>query len=248
MRKHKLLEMKGLDNKSRVVAVVPAREGSKRLPDKNILDFDGKPLIAHTIEAACESSQVSKVIVSTDSKKIADIAKTYGADVPFLRPSELASDTASFDDMLLHALEALNARDLYDIVIVLQPTSPLRTTKDIDNAICMINERQAEGVVSVCECEHHPKWSGVLPPDSNMANFIDSEYLKRSQDLAKYYRLNGAVYCFNVEYVMRNGGVRYTEGVIAYEMGKAASIDIDEQFDFDLALLIKKHLSSVNNS
>lgn len=248
MRKRVLSEMKGLDNKLRVVAIIPARKGSKRLPDKNILDFDGKPLIAHTIEAATASTHVNKVIVSTDSKKIADIAKTYGAEVPFLRPSELATDTASFDDMLLHALEVLNAKDLYDIVVVLQPTSPLRTTKDINSAISMIIEKQAEGVVSVCECEHHPKWSGSLPLDKSMASFVDSENLKRSQDLGKYYRLNGALYCFTIENIFRNNGVRYTEGVFAYEMDKATSIDIDEQFDFDVALLIKKHLSSVNNN
>ena len=173
------------------LVIIPARGGSKRLPRKNLLDLCGKPLIAWSIEAALKSKYISKVIVSSDDEEILNIAKEYKADF-IKRPDELASDTATTFDALKHTLENV---EKYDYVVLLQPTSPLRTEKHIDEAIELLKEKNADAIISVCEMEHSPLWSNTLDEDLNMSNFLRDEVLnKRSQDLPKYYRLNGAIY------------------------------------------------------
>lgn len=220
----------------RVLAIIPARGGSKGLPGKNILPLAGKPVIAWTIEAARQSRFVDRVIVSTDSLEIAAVAEQHGAEVPFLRPAELAGDQAKSFDVLLHAIDWQQQLDLgYDLVICLQPTSPLRNGEDIDHAIELYRTRAADAVVSVCETDHHPWWSNILPENGNMADFLRPEALNSNrQELPAFYRLNGAIYLASPDYLKANGSF-YGDGTFAYEMPKRRSIDIDDAFDLQLA-------------
>lgn len=220
-------------NGKRVLAFIPARGGSKRLPRKNVLPLAGKPLIGWSIDAAKESQYIDQLFVSTDDQEIADIASLHGVHIPELRPVEMASDTAKGEDALFYTLEHF-AKDA-DIVVLLQPTSPLRTTHHIDEALDLFIKKDAFSVVSVTPCEHPPLWSNTLPSDCSMGNFIQSEALKRSQDLGEYYRLNGAVYIFNVSKLQDMGEVCYTSESYAYIMDNYVSIDIDNKIDFELA-------------
>ena len=223
-----LKNIKMLRNK-KILAVITARAGSKRLPNKSILPLAGKPLIAWTIDEAKKSRYVDKLIVSTDSNKIAEISKKYGAEVPFLRPAELANDKANSISVLKHSIEFFNKE--YDYILLLQPTSPLRTVRDIDNAIEMLNN-DTKAVVSVCETEHSPLWSNTLPEDLSMANFIRPEIRnKRSQDLPKYYRLNGAIYIAEIDYFYQNNGF-IGNNTKAFIMSQQKSVDIDTELDF----------------
>lgn len=214
------------------LAIIPARGGSKRLPRKNVLDLCGKPLIAWSIEATLKSKYISKIIVSSDDEEILNIAKEYKADF-IKRPDELASDTATTFDALKHTLENVKK---YDYVVLLQPTSPLRTEKHIDEAIELLEEKNADAIISVCEMEHSPLWSNILDEDLDMSNFLSDEVLnKRSQDLPKYYRLNGAIYICKIDKFLQNRGFFLKDNVIAYIMDKKDSVDIDDKIDFKLA-------------
>ena len=223
-----------IDGKS-VVALIPARAGSKRLPGKNIRDLAGKPLIAWTIEAAKACKYIDRVVVSTDDQKVAEIAERYGAEIPFLRPAELASDTASTNDVILHFIKQLND-DRDSILVLLQPTSPLRRGLEIDAAMNMLVEKGASGVVSVCECEHNPIWSGMIDGCGSMLDFNKEEFVGvRSQDLPSYHRINGAIYIYSMKSIVDNEGIFYSKDVYAYEMTREMSVDIDTRFDFDCA-------------
>jgi N-acylneuraminate cytidylyltransferase/CMP-N,N'-diacetyllegionaminic acid synthase len=230
----------------RIVALIPARGGSKGLPRKNVLPLNGKPLIAWTIEQAKASVHIDRVIVSTDDEEIASVARAHGADVPFLRPKELASDTAKAMDVILHALSWLEEnRDRYDVFVLLQPTSPLRTTEDIDNALTLLFSKDARAIVSVCETEHHPYWSNVLPADGSLDGFLRPDIMnKNRQELPTFYRLNGAInaaYCDH----LRTGKTFFGKGAYAFVMPGERSVDIDTRIDFQLAeLLIGKKPSS----
>ncbi len=217
----------------RVLALIPARGGSKRLPRKNILPLAGIPLIAWTIDAALKSKYVDRVVVSTDDEEIMCVSKQFGAAVPFVRPVELASDTATSTDVVLHALKFF--KNEFDVVVLLQPSSPLREEGDIDRAIEQFVCQDANGIVSVSECEHTPLWANTLPADGSMSSFITKDALKRSQDLETFYRLNGAIYCYKTDYFMANKGGSYADGVYAYIMGKEKSVDIDDITDFKFA-------------
>ncbi|WP_051117228.1 cytidylyltransferase domain-containing protein, partial [Vibrio campbellii] len=180
----------------KVLAFIPARGGSKRLPRKNILPIAGKPLIGWSIDAAKGSEYIDDTFISTDDQEIADVAAGLGIPAPELRPEHLASDTASTANVLTYTLEKFGTG--FDIVILLQPTSPLRTSQHIDQALELFIEKQAFSVVSVTPCEHPPLWSNILPDNGSMENFIRPEALKRSQDLGSFYRFNGAIYIFDV--------------------------------------------------
>ncbi len=222
-------------NNKKILAVITARAGSKRLPNKNILDLAGKPLIAWTIDEAKKSKYIDKLIVSTDSEEIRRISEQYGAKVPFLRPEELSNDTADSISVIKHAINFFNKE--YDYVLLLQPTSPLRTVEDIDVPIEMLN-KETKAVVSVCETEHSPLWSNTLPEGLSMTNFIRPEIKnKRSQDLPKYYRLNGAIYIADINYFYQNNGF-IGDRTKAYIMSQQSSVDIDTDLDFELASLI----------
>jgi len=226
-------------NNKRVLAIIPARGGSKRLPKKNILPLGGKPLISWSIEAGLKSEYVDSVIVSTDCREIAEISKNYGAEVPFMRPADIADDYSTTNSVILHAINILSQTEVFDIIVILQPTSPLRLSTDIDNALEMLERKKSDGVVSVCECEHSPLWSNIIPNDGNLGGFINEAIQsKRSQDLPTYYRLNGAVYAFTTASFIKNQGVDYTDSVFSIEMPTLRSIDIDHELDFKLAEVI----------
>ena len=217
----------------KILAIIPARGGSKRLPRKNVLPLAGKPLIGWSIDAAKNSKYIDQIFVSTDDKEIADVSSLFGVDVPELRPDHLASDTATTESVLTYTLEKFG-RDV-DIIVLLQPTSPLRTAQHIDEALDLFIEKQAFSVVSVTPCEHPPLWANTLPEDGTMGDFIRPEALKRSQDCGDFFRFNGAIYIFDVRKFREYGEIRYTEESFAYVMENRVSFDIDQQLDFELA-------------
>ncbi len=215
------------------LAIIPARGGSKRLPRKNILDLAGNPLIAWTIEAGLKSRHIDKVVVSSDDDDILRISKNYGSEI-IRRPFELASDTATTFDAIRHAME--NSESTFDYTVLLQPTSPLRNEKHIDKAIELLMLKNADAVISVCAMDHSPLWSNTLPEDGDMSHFLKDELKnKRSQDLPKYYRLNGAIYICKTEKLLKAKTFLLKENIFAFIMEKEASIDIDDISDFYLA-------------
>ena len=188
--------------KNKVLAIIPARKGSKRLPNKNKLDLNGKPLIAWTIESAIKSIYIDDVAISTNDEDIVEIAKLYDIDVPFLRPEELSSDKASTMDVIFHTINFYKSiGKCYDIIILLQPTSPLRTSVHIDNSFKLLS-KDAKAIVSVCELDHSPLWSNVLPANKSLEFFLKEDVQGlRSQGLPQYYRLNGAIYLSRINYL-----------------------------------------------
>lgn len=219
----------------RSIAIIPARSGSKGLPDKNILPLNGKPLLAYSIEAARASGMFDIVHVSTDSAHYADIARSFGADEPFLRSAEASSDSASSEDAIREVLHRYAEQgQRFDAFMLLQPTSPLRTVEDIRAAFAEMAEKNADSVISVCEMEHSPLWSNTLPPDGSMRDFIRAGGNKRRQELETYYRMNGAIYLVKTEHFLRTGSL-YGSGCYAYRMPSARSIDIDSSTDFVIA-------------
>jgi N-acylneuraminate cytidylyltransferase/CMP-N,N'-diacetyllegionaminic acid synthase len=224
-----------------ILYIIPARVGSKGLPGKNIRLLGNKPLIAYSIEAAVNSIFKGTVIVSTDDEEIASVGKKYGATVPFIRPNELATDAASTMDVVFHAINFYKQQHVFfDLIVVLQPTSPLRTSTDIDQAISLMKEKNVAAVVSVCESEHHPLWTNILPADGSMKNFIREEVKgKNRQQLPVNFRLNGALYISKSEALEIYKGFIH-EKTIAYIMPTDRSVDIDHEIDFKLAELLLK--------
>lgn len=218
------------------LAIIPARSGSKELKDKNIKLLNGKPLLAYTIEAARESGIFDEIMVSTDSQEYADIAKKWGANIPFLRSDELSNDTASSWDVVKEVIERYKILGTeFDTVALLQPTSPLRTSNDIVEGYKVLKEKAANFVVGVCEMDHSPLWSNTLPEDLSMENFIRPEVVKMPrQSIPTYYRINGALYIVKVDYLMRTLDI-YADRSFASVMRKENSIDIDDQMDFTVA-------------
>ena len=232
-----------IDNK-RILAIIPARGGSKRLPRKNILDLAGKPLIVWTIEAALKSEYIDHVIVSTEDDEIATISKKYGADIPFMRPNHIATDRSTSVDVVLHSINYFEkVGNHYDYIILLQPTSPLRAVQNIDQAIELLDSKKADAVISVCEAEHSPLWCNKIPKDGDMSNFIDESILnKRSQDMDKYYRLNGSIYLCNTERLQKEKTFFLKDSCIAYKMQPEQSVDIDSKSDSLQAIIQIKDL------
>ncbi|WP_369426059.1 MULTISPECIES: acylneuraminate cytidylyltransferase family protein [Oceanotoga] len=226
----------------KTLCVIPARGGSKGIKDKNIIDLNGNPLISYTIKAAKNSKIFENIVVSTDSEKILEVSQRYGAEVPFLRPKELATDSSSSMDALIHAIDNCERiyKKNYDIVILLQPTSPLRNDKNIIEAFELFENNNANAVVSVCEVDHSPLWSNTLPKDLSMDRFLNEDVKNgRRQDLDTYYRLNGALYIADVEYI-RKYRDWFKCNSFAYIMDKKNSIDIDDYFDLKFAEIILK--------
>lgn len=215
------------------LGIIPARGGSKRLPRKNILDLAGKPLIFWSIEAGKKSKYIDKVIVTSDDEEILNISEKFGAEV-IKRPDKLASETATTIDVIRHTIDSLKKR--YNFIVLLQPTSPLRNEKHIDEAIELLEAKNADAVVSVCEMDYSPIWSNTIPEDGDMSNFIREDIKnKRSQDLPKYFRLNGAIYICNTQKFLEQGSLFLKENIYAFVMDKKSSIDIDEEIDFKFA-------------
>jgi N-acylneuraminate cytidylyltransferase/CMP-N,N'-diacetyllegionaminic acid synthase len=217
-------------------ALIPARGGSKGIPRKNIKMIAGKPLIVWTIEAALRSSLLSAVVVSTDDLEIAEVARRAGAQVPFMRPAELAQDQTPGLDPVLHALDELPQ---FDSVLLLQPTSPLRTTDDIDGCLNLVTQKKAPSVVSVTEAETHPYWTYRLNTDQTMARFVDVAPVARRQDLPAVFSLNGAMYFADANW-LRDSGSLVSAETLAYVMSKEHSVDLDTPLDWKFAELLMK--------
>ncbi|WP_026491183.1 acylneuraminate cytidylyltransferase family protein [Butyrivibrio sp. XPD2002] len=224
------------------IAIIPARSGSKGLVDKNIKELVGKPLMAYSIEAALKSKYFDTVMVSTDSESYADIARKYGAEVPFLRSERTSSDTASSWDMVEEVLDGYRKREkFFDTFCLLQPTSPLRNADDIIAAYKLFEKKASFAVVSVCEAEHSPLWCGQLPANKEFINFLNPESEKRRQDAGTFYRLNGAIYIVYIE-KFNNDKFLYKEGSYAYIMPQNRSLDIDTDIDFKLAEILMQKI------
>lgn len=234
--------------KPKVLAVVPARAGSKRLPKKNIKLLNGLPLVAHTFEAIKKSEYVSATVATSDCPEVLAISQHYCNTYALERPAKLASDLASSVDVLIHAVEfAQEQLGDFDIICLLQPTSPLRTTQDIDNAIALYIEKQAKGVVSMTKCEHSPLWTTTLGNDADFKQFIKGLTNARSQDLQTFYQLNGAIYLIDKNTFMQTKKVFLEENYYPYLMSAENSIDIDNYLDFKFAELILKEQNNDSN-
>ena len=223
-----------------VLALITARGGSRSIPKKNIAPLAGKPLIAWTIEAALRSPALSRVIVSTDDTEIAEVAQQWGAEVPFMRPAELARDDSPHIPVVVHAIEWLETHGEMrpEYVLLLQPTSPLRATEDIDNAIRLAFEKDADSVVSVCQAFSHPYLAKRITTDGRLEDFgpRSEGYLAR-QVLPPAYVVNGAIYLIRRD-VLIEKQTFYTERTYAYVMPPERSLDIDSPWDLYLADLI----------
>lgn len=226
------------------LAIIPARSGSKGIPHKNIRNLCGRPLLSYTIEAAVSSGEFSHVMVSTDSQEYADIARQYGAEVPFLRSGDTAADTSSSWDVVREVLGKYQEMGkVFDTFALLQPTSPLRAAEDIQKAYQSFEEKRALAVVSVSEMRHSPLWSATLPQDLSMAGFLPQQACRPRQKLEAYYRINGAIYLVSCRAFAENPNI-YREGCFAYIMSDESGIDIDTEWDFKLAELLLQEKNS----
>ncbi|MGH4125356.1 MAG: cytidylyltransferase domain-containing protein [Clostridium sp.] len=229
----------------RFLAIIPARGGSKGIPNKNIMAICGKPLIAYTIEAGKKSKYIDEIIVSTDSDVIKVIAQQYGAVVPFLRPKELSSDSAKSIDVVIHAIDFYKNNNIaFDYVILLQPTSPLRTFEHLDEAIEKIIESSRTSLVSVCEAEENPILMRNIENDK-LKEVISFEGTNlRRQDLPAFYIFNGALYINSTDMLVDEKKF-VNEDTIPYVMDKESSVDIDTMLDARLVELIIKESMDV---
>lgn len=227
-----------------MIAIIPARGGSKGLPGKNIKLLNGKPLIAYAIENALKSKYIDRVIVTTDSNKIAKIARNYGADVPFIRPDYLASDNASAIDVYLHSIEFIMMEQgtKIDKFMVLLPTAPMRTYKHIDEAVEFFYKKKATTLISIKEAETPVTW--YMNKNHNdiieNAGFGTGNAVSNRQLNSKYYVPNGAIYILDYE-LLKNKRTYYCRNTVGFEMSIEDSVDIDTIFDFKFAeMLIKE--------
>lgn len=220
------------------LAIIPARGGSKGIPRKNIIHVKNKPLIQYTIESAKQSRYLDKIIVSTDDQEIANVSMRCGAEVPFLRPEELANDTAKTIDVLVHAVGELKKNGFeYDYLVLLQPTQPLRIGKHIDQAIEQIVNNEEESLVSITEVKEHPLFIRTLDNDGKVNSLLNATSTIRRQDFLKYYKVNGSIYInrlndnFNLD-------TSLNDNKLGFVIDKKYDIDIDEPFDLKILELL----------
>jgi len=213
-----------------VLAVIPARGGSKGIKNKNIKSFCGLPLIAHTINQAKKVNYIDQIIVSTDNDNIKEIALKYGAKVPFKRPKILSDDNATNIDVVLHAIGKLNS----DIFILLQPTSPLRTSIDIDQSLQLLFKNQVKIVISTCKVKNY-NFSFTLKNSGFISNSKQLNTLSTNrQDHEQYFSVNGAVYAGHSNYFSKSKSF-LTPNTYSYEMPLSRSVDIDDMTDWEFA-------------
>ncbi len=219
-----------------MLALIPARGGSKGLPGKNIRPLAGKPLIAHTVQAALEAESVTRVICSTDSPEIAEVAARYGAEVPFLRPAELAQDDSLAIDNYIYTVDRLNAEGAeVEEYVVLLPTAPLRTGADIDAAAKIFHDRKADAVISFYQPAHPVQWFRYIDDDGVLRSFLpEGDRLANRQDEKESYLPNGAIYIFRHS-VLKGTRKYYTDRTYPYLMPAGRSVDIDGIDDFEYA-------------
>lgn len=226
----------------KTLAIIPARGGSKGLPGKNIRMLAGKPLIAWTIEAALASPSIHRTIVSTDDPEIAAVAKSHGAEVPFMRPAHLATDTATSMDVVLHALQECLG---YTHVVLLQPTSPLRTTQHIEAAFQLMTSRAATSCIAITKAEESPYWMFTKDAQDTIQKLINQPAATRRQDLPDAYLPNGAIYISSTDLLVVEKSF-ISVGAVGYEMDASSFVDIDTADDFDTATKLVLKLQRQN--
>ncbi len=220
-----------------MLAIIPARGGSKGIPGKNIKPLCGKPLIAYTIEAAQAAHSIDRLILSTDDEEIAAVAQRYGVEIPFMRPNNLAKDNSLAIDNYIYTISRLNDENSkqYDEFMVLQPTSPFRTAIDINNAIKLFYEKDADSLISVCETPHSPLWSKKIDQIGRLSEYFDLNIRNNNrQDLEKAYIPNGAIFIFKLS-VLKKIYSYYSDNTFAYAMPPERSVDIDNHLDWRFA-------------
>jgi len=222
---------------SDVLALIPARGGSKGVPRKNLHVLAGRPLVVHAVETALHCASVGRVVVSTDDAEIAAIALRAGAEIPFMRPAELAADDTADLPVLEHVLHGLE-RDGYrpSAVVWLRPTSPLRTPGDVEAALELLWRTDSDSVRSVCMTEHHPYWMKLLDRDRlrPLLSGCDETVFPRRQSLPAVYRLNGAVDVIRSDRLAARSGSMYGADVRGYVMPRERSVEVDEESDLEL--------------
>ena len=225
------------------IGIIPARGGSKSIPGKNIKPLLGKPLIAYTIETALQCSLLDRVIVSTDDEEIANVARQYGAEVPFMRPEELALDTTPTLPVLQHAVSYIEETEgvVVDIVVLLDLTSPFRDVDDINACIQKLRKEYADSVITVCEAEHNPYFVMLRIENDRYVPLIKTEKpITRRQDAPKVYWINAAVYAIKRNVLMERNKI-FTENTKVVIMPREKSVHIDHPLDFEIAeFLLKK--------
>jgi CMP-N,N'-diacetyllegionaminic acid synthase len=226
----------------RILAIICARGGSKGVPNKNIRLLNGMPLIAYTIECAKKYTKFDRIIVSTDSPKIAEVAKQYGADVPFLRPKELATDTSPKIPVLQHAVRYLEQEenDRYDLIVDLDPTSPLRTVEDIENCVNKMIEKNPNVVFSVIPAHKNPYFNMVEEKDGKvyLCKKLDRPITRR-QDAPTVYAMNASIYVYKKDFLLNTDSV-FSDNTMAVVMPEERSIDIDRPIDFEFVEFLMK--------
>ncbi|WP_186647690.1 acylneuraminate cytidylyltransferase family protein [Fluviispira vulneris] len=227
----------------KILGLITARGGSKGIPKKNIVHLGEKPLIAWTIEEAKKSIFLDRIVLSSDDKEIIEVSKMFKCEVPFVRPKELAKDTSSSIDVVLHAIK--NITEDYNYLVILQPTSPFRSYKDIDNCIKMCIDNSVSSAVSVVPTQA-VNYSFSISSNNTLLPVINIGEIKRRQDLEVYYKINGAVYVIDVKKFLKNLKL-INDDTIPYIMLKENSIDIDDYFDLKFAefLLSNKYLGNI---
>lgn len=226
------------------LAIIPARGGSKGLPGKNIKELCGKPLVAWSIEAGLKSKYVDEVMTSTDDEKIAEISKKYGASVPFLRPSELASDTATTFDAVKHTIDYYKneLKKEFDYIVLLEPTSPLREVFDIDMAIEILLESRADSIVGICKTESQNPAFLVSKNENGLISGYENKdmVVLRRQEIKDVYFFEGTIYVSKTD-VLLDKKTFYHDNTIGYEVPKYKSLEIDDIIDFVMVEAIMKY-------
>lgn len=225
-----------------ILAIIPARGGSKGVPKKNIKPLNGVPLIGYTIQEAKKTKYINRVIVSTDDEEIAEISKKYGAEIPYLRPKELAEDKSPTIDSIIHMLNWLKEHENYnpDYVCLLQCTSPLRDSEDIDGTIEKAMSEAVDGAISVCLAEVNPYWTNIFHGEKLKYFLEEGKKITRRQDLPNIYRINGAIYLIKTEILLKDKTFE-TDNVTGFVMSNEKSIDIDTELDFKFAEILMKN-------
>lgn len=224
-----------------VLCIIPARKGSKGLPGKNIKKLSGKPLIAYSIEQARDSKYIDRVIVSTDSREIADISKKYGAEVPFMRPKKYAEDKSSIFDVLLHAMGWLEKKEKYsfDILVLLHVTAPLRNSEDIDICIELLVKKDADNVFSVTPSNRNPYFNMVEVLKDGKVRLIKKGDFATRQSAPEVFDMNASIYVWQKD-ILKKKKRTLLENSHIYIMPKERSVDIDDAIDFKIAETLLK--------
>lgn len=228
-----------------MIALIPARGGSKGLPRKNILELNGIPLIAHTIIAALNAKCIDRVVVTTDDMEIAEVARKYGAEVPFMRPDYLARDASMAVDVYIHAFEFFGSEcgEIPTHIMVLLPTTPLRNSSDIDNAYDMFISKKARTLIAMKDALIPPSWYCIRDEETaitSLCNFSVGDAVSNRQVNRKYYIPCGAIYILEYN-LLKNNRTYYCDNTVSYIISEERAVDIDTRTDFDYAeYLLKK--------